>query len=128
MTHYLRRTARFKFERDPSNDMLVGPDGAHYEDEASAMYFGQLGLCGCGAPADVHKFILLCMAAKSEKHNEIIDLSKVEEIVTANASTAAEFIAHFLDAREVFEHGGSVHGCWLTERGKQMVEIGPIED
>ncbi|MQX45746.1 hypothetical protein [Sinorhizobium medicae] len=37
---------------------------------------------------------------------------------------AAEFIAHALSNECLFEHGGGVAGSWLTDRGKQFVEIG----
>jgi hypothetical protein len=120
------KTDRFDFKRDPQNQMLIGPDGCHYDDEASAMYYGQIGLCGCGRPEEVHKFLLECMAAKDDKYENIIDHKKVIELVKENVDIVAEFVLHFLDDRHLTEHGVSVYGSWLTDRGKQALEIGAM--
>lgn len=129
MSNYIERTSRFTFNRDPNNEMLIGPDGCHHNTEAEAMYYDQTGLCGCGCPEDVHKFLIDCMSAIRDDSDSIIDYKKVMEIITADPETVAEFVLHFLDSRELTEHGSSVYGSWLTDRGKQFLEIGPmVED
>jgi len=128
MNDYMKRTSRFEFVKDPDNGMLIGPEGSHYDNEAEAIYFDQIRLCGCGCPRDVHKFLLECMASNSDSHPNLIDHKKVVELIKANPEVVAEFVLHFLDDRDLTEHGGSVYGSWLTERGKQALEVGAIDE
>lgn len=123
---YTERTAPFKFER-ADNGFLVGMDGCHYTNEADAFYYGQLKLCGCGNPDQVHKLLLDCAKcfATSPSHENI---ENIEKIIKDNTGVVAEFIAHFLDDKELTEHGGSVYGSWLTGRGKQFIDAGILKD
>ena len=120
---------RFTFERDKQNDMLIGPDGCHYDTEAEAMYFS-LGLCGCGCPENVHEFLVDCAKAvqAGTETREYDSIRAIEALIKNKPDVVAEFIGHFLDSKELTEHGSSVYGAWLTERGKQFVEIGPHSD
>jgi len=124
----MNRTDRFKFERDEDNGMLIGPDGCHYNSEAEAFYYDQIQLCGCGNPKDVHKFLLDCMAATLDDHDTLIDYKKIISLVKGNLGIVAELILHFLYSRELTEHGSSVFGSWLTERGKQVLEAGVMKE
>lgn len=117
-------TKQFKFVRDPKNGMIVGPDGCHYESEQEAVYFSQFGLCGCGRPNSVHKFLISCLEATNDDYPNILDANKIQSIIENNPDIVSEFVLHYLDSVSVVEHGGSVFGCWLTERGKQVLEIG----
>jgi hypothetical protein len=126
---YAEKTNRFVFKIDPDNECIVGQDGCHYDSEAEAMYFAQTGLCGCGSPEDVHQMLIDCLTAVCDGElSTIIDYKKVVEIIKANPETMAQFVLHFLDKVNLTEHGGSVYGSWLTERGKQFVEVGVMKD
>ena len=121
------------FPIDPENGMLLGPTGCHCEDDEkpSAMYYGQLDLCGCGSPRCVHKLMVDC--AKTFEDDLMYDpmlgrVNGIEQIVKDRPEIVAEFIAHFLNQKDILEHGGSVYSSWLTERGKQFIEIGPMID
>jgi len=123
--------ARLVFNTDPSNDMLVGPGGCHYDTEAEIMYFDHLGLCGCGNPADVHKFLVdACETFDRDTHGYKGDgpIEKITGLVQENPEIVAEFVAHFLDQRNFLDHGSSVYGSWLSDLGKQFIEIGPHID
>lgn len=128
MNDYMQKIGRFEFKRDPDNGMLIGPDECHYDTEAEAMYYGQIGLCGCGKPEEVHRFLLECLAATCDDYETILDHKKVVELVKAKPEIVAEFVLHFLDDRNLTEHGGSVYGSWLTERGKQVLEAGVMDE
>lgn len=121
---------RWDFQVDPKNGMLIGPDGCHYETQQEAMY-SSLGLCGCGSPEEVHELIVSSLAAFDRDSLgykcETSGVKLIEELVKSKPDVAAEFIAHFLSKEELTEHGGSVYGSWLTERGKQFLEIGPMK-
>jgi hypothetical protein len=127
-TPYIERTKRFEFKRDANNGMLIGPKGCHYDTEAEAFYFDQIGLCGCGRPKDVHAFLLKCLTAGKDDYPAILDYKKIEKLVADNIEIVAEFVLHFLDDVELTEHGSSLYGSWLTERGKQAVEIGVMKE
>jgi len=128
MNDYMKRTSRFEFKTDPENGMLIGPNGCHYDSESEAMYYDQIGLCGCGCPEDVHKFLLDCMSSKNENYPNLIDYKKVVELIKSQPEVVAEFVLHFLDNRGLTEHGSSVYGSWLTERGEQVLEIGVMDE
>ncbi|MGR9130754.1 hypothetical protein ACU8NX_18560 [Rhizobium leguminosarum] len=131
MSDRIEGMSRFEFKRDPANGMLVGPDGCHHDTEAQAMYFDQLGFCGCGSPEEVHKFVCDCLGAFDREKQEpewhdAIEL--IKETVTNDPENAAYFIAYVLDTLNLTEHGGTVGGAWLSDRGKQFLEIGPMEE
>jgi hypothetical protein len=131
MSDYMKRTGRFEFKRDPENEMLIGPAGCHYENERQAMYFDQLGFCGCGNPADQHVFVAKCLEAFDREKTGWepgTGLDKIAALVIENPEEAAYFIAYALDKVDLIEHGGSVGGSWLTDRGKQFLEIGPMTE
>lgn len=119
---------KFEFKTDPDNGMLIGPDGCHYDNEAEAMYYDQIKLCGCGNPESVHKFLINCMAATKDDFGELLDHGKIVKLIKLDPETVAQFVLHFLDDRGLTEHGSSVFGSWLTARGKQVLEIGAMED
>ena len=115
-------TNAIKFEKDPANGMVVGPDGCHHDTEAEAMYYS-LGLCGCGSPDEVHQMlidVLKCIDTGKR-------LDAVVELIKQKPDIVAEFIGHFLEDKGMTEHGSSVYGSWLSERGKQFIDIGPID-
>lgn len=120
---------RFPLGMDKENGMVIGPDNCHYETEAEAMYFS-LDLCGCGCPENVHEFLIDCAKAvqagtETRKYDSIM---AIEALIKNKPDVVAEFIGHFLSSKELTEHGSSVYGSWLTERGKQFVAIGPHTD
>lgn len=129
----MRTADKWEFKIDPDNNMLIGPNGCHYEEheKPNAMYFDQLGLCGCGRPECIHKLIVDCAMMFDRDKNRWdgeAGVKGIEKIVKERPDYVAEFIAHFLDQKDLIEHGGSVYGSWLTERGKQFIEIGPMID
>ena len=85
-----------------------------------------LGMCGCGMPAQTYNFlrdILNCFKPSSESGD--LDGNrdrKVEEIVSQNPKLAAHAILHWLNGRDLLEHGSSVGGSWLTAAGAEILE------
>lgn len=122
------RQLRYTFRCDPSNDMLVGPDGCHYDTQAEAMYFNLKASCGCGRPDEVHAFLIECIKQFDGDKWPKPGVDSIAKFVSERPDVAAEFIAHYLTSEALLEHGGSVYGSWLTDRGKQFIEIGPVVD
>ena len=110
--------------KDDESGNFTAPDGCHYKTPQELMYFWGLGLCGCGRPGDVHAFLIDCLKCFDEGDG----VNDIAKIVTERPKAAAEFIAHFLEQRNLTEHGGSVYGSWLTDLGEQFIEVGPMED
>lgn len=129
--YYTKHQGRFEFKTDPQNDLLIGPDGCHYENERKAMYYDQLHFCGCGDPYSMHAFVIECLSEfDRDKHGfgHGTGIDRLVTIVTEKPELAADFIAYVLDHLHLTEHGGSIGGSWLTERGKQFIEIGPMTE
>lgn len=118
-------TDRFEFMVDSDNDCIIGQDGCTYDTEADAMYYAQLNLCGCGCPELVHKLLLDCLKCNEEKR---IIPQRIEELVRERPEVVTEFILHFLDSKDLTDHGGSVYSSWLSERGIQFIEVGCMEE
>lgn len=128
MNGYVQKISRFEFKRDTDNEMLIGPDGCHYDTEAEALYFNMKASCGCGSPHEVHAFLIECLRKFEGDTWPKSGVEAIKDVIASNPEIAAEFIAHYLSSENLMEHGGSVYGSWLTERGKQFIEVGPWED
>lgn len=118
----------FVFERNPDNGYWIGPDGCEYDTKAEAMYHGMTVGCGCGCPNEVHQFLIDCLKQFDRSNKVGMGVQGIERIIEQSPGVAAEFIGHYLNEAFLAEHGGSVYGSWLTERGKQFIGIGPIDD
>lgn len=117
---------RFVFRRDVETGKLVGPGGCHYDTEAEAMYYDVLDGCGCGDPEAVHAFAIECVQQFAEGGGR--KLGGVLDAVKADPESAAELIAHVLTNANLLEHGSSARCSWVTELGKQFIELGPFLD
>ncbi len=82
-----------------------------------------IGLCGCGRPLDtwemIHRY-LKALKLRSESVDEGIE--EVKNFYMQNYGLA-QFMAYILDDREYTEHGTSIYGAWLTDKGKDLLSI-----
>lgn len=123
-----------ELKRDPRNGMLIGPDGANYENEKQVFHYAVLGMCGCGDPEGAYNFLLNILKLADRRAYYASRCSKewvaLERETTAaiacDPEMAAHVLLHFLTDRNVLEHGGSVGGSWLTDLGAQIVDAGPV--
>lgn len=118
--------------RDSETGLFLAPDGCGYRTPQDLMYSWGLGLCDCGRPWEVHGLLIDCLKCfdrgdTTEQWHEAGGIDRIADLVAENPKVAAEFIAHFLGQRDMTEHGGSVYGSWLTELGKQFIEVGQID-
>jgi hypothetical protein len=77
--------------------------------------FFQSWFCGCGAPddaADALRRLLLWHERRDD----------VEELYVLLPDTGMQYLLLYtLDRYELTEHGGSVIGAWLTDKGKAIL-------
>lgn len=122
--------------RDPDNEMLIGPDGCHYENEHQAAHFGLLGLCGCGSPEDAYNFCRDALDCFDRRGCREVPPSRdwinaedaLKSLIQARPNEAAHVLAHLLTHLNLLEHGGSVGGSWLTDNGARIIDMGPMTE
>ena len=73
---------------------------------------------GCGSPSDnleiIHKYLSCADTAKSRTDKEALVGPIVE-------SSIYGFMCHYLDSLDLTEHGSTVTGSWLTEKGEDIL-------
>lgn len=91
------------------------PDGCWYESPAGYLWIGILGGCGCGS-GDLPDLALEVLENFGKEHLDKDRFSVYDK-------PEYEVLAHWLDNKELIEHGGSVGGSWLTYKGKELLEL-----
>lgn len=121
---------KFEFKREPEDSecgagMLVGADGCHYRTAQEAFHFSVLGMCGCGLPVESFNFLKWVTACfdRRDKSKWINAEEAVTALVKTDPEIVAHVLAHVLSRLDVLEHGGSVGGSWLTDKGAAFVDL-----
>jgi hypothetical protein len=95
-------------------------------------------MCGCGSPETVAGFVRDVLTAYRERwaSTDKLDMFKLEDRPAMKAAWDAHdatiavllpsdgvryFVLYLLNHWELLEHGGSVGGSWLTDKGKAML-------
>lgn len=81
-------------------------------------FFEDWGWCGCGSPEAPAKLVLdvLRCAPFYEPANRL-------SLTTLLPNDGLfYFVLYMLDRADLIEHGGSVGGAWLTDRGKAVLQ------
>lgn len=80
--------------------------------------------CGCGAPGDAAAAILRLLRLHERGDNsETTWRAQRKEIEEWLPDDGVRFLLmYWLDRLELTEHGGSVEGAWLTEKGGAVLE------
>lgn len=93
-------------------------EGLCHNDDESVLQCGVLGCCGCGTPEDNLRYIAKGLAHFTE------DGVRAEYITEWNdfSNEEATFFLYMMDVLGVTEHGSSIYGSWLTEKGKALVK------
>lgn len=91
------------------------------EDEQEHLYrliADDLAFCGCGNPEEVYRLV-----------RDVLDLApfhehpgKVRELIGGSDATCYA-VLYFIDRSGLIEHGGSVGGSWLTEKGTHYLKL-----
>lgn len=98
------------------------------EEDFEAIYFGEIGMCGCGQPEDVKKFIYELLKNHKEYKDEKITYEVMSEnrkriIQETDTDVVFEFVFHILEHNDLLEHGSSVYGSSFTEKGEKFFDL-----
>ena len=70
----------------------------------------ELGICGCGRPEEAYKAVHEMLKRVKDRGN-IIEPDEPHVL----------FMAYTLDHLEFLEHGSSIYGAWLTDKGEELL-------
>ena len=84
----------------------LDPDGTTWNSYESSITIGLCGLCGCGR--------------ESIKDDLIAIIRDTDEIVKIPDDPYHELLLHVLDHADLLEHGTSIRGSWLSEKGRAV--------
>lgn len=101
--------------RPRQDDPLIEPaTPAHVLAHAYQLLIGDLQLCGCGVSGAAFDLVrdILNLAPFFENEN----WRKVDEL--AGNPAAAHIVLSTLERADLIEHGGSIGGSWLTDKGR----------
>lgn len=93
--------------------MLLAPDECVHDSLESAVWVGVFGFCSCGNPEyemqRILRVIQILTAPIQERNTELYD-----------ESNGYQIYLYLLDSLGFTEHGSSVYGSWLTDKGKAL--------
>ena len=71
----------------------------------------ELGICGCGSPEMVYRLVHVVL-------KEILE----PRVWTVDRVGYYSYMIYQLNEQGFLEHGSSIYGSWVTERGKKLIE------
>ena len=89
-----------------------------------------LGLCGCGCPEDTYEVIRKFLHIRQDWQEDKITYKEVYNRYKNDLHMDGEsndqfgllqFMMYVLDSNGFTAHGGSIMGCWLTEKGEMLL-------
>ena len=96
--------------------------------ELDKMYYGTLGMCGCGNPQDLKQFLVDIMEAQALYIDGKITFEerqkkRQEAFEKCRLDTVLEFILHVFDANDFWEHGSYVGNGCMTDEGYRLLHL-----
>lgn len=81
------------------------------------VFYMELHQCGCGDPDEtwnlIHEILSLAPFFEDGRHQQVHDL----------LGRSHGFVLNVLTDAELLEHGGSVGGSWITDKGRWLLEV-----
>ena len=100
---------------------IIDNDGCHHEGLLDWLGH-QFKLCGCGAfPEEIRKDMFTALVLLYHR-TESKDSKPMNEWLKGPHYKYREFILQVYDSFEYIEHGGSIGGSWLNDKGKELIE------
>jgi hypothetical protein len=89
------------------------------EQEFDTLRYTEMGLCGCGRPYEVESFVVKLLELQKGKN-----LKDIQDAIKAtDPDIVFELIFHLLENKGFVEHGFSVYGSSLTDKGNRFLEL-----
>ena len=89
--------------------MSVSKGKEYNEDLEDYIMVDVLGFCGCGSPDTILRNL--------ERYLDIVEKRKYPK------SDGLLVYAYVADAAKLTDHGGSVYGAWLTDKGEKVLRL-----
>jgi hypothetical protein len=94
-------------------------DGTTYETAEELVLTGMLDFCGCGAPDAAGKFLMNTLQGMKDFHDSKITWE--ERDAKFSDEGVRYFVYYILEKEGLTEHGTSVNGSWLTDKGNEIL-------
>lgn len=91
---------------------FIDPSGHHWENKYDWLFNELIGGCACGNSEKIAEDVYKVFVSIAEERDD--------RYKTIYKSRYHELIAHVFDSRGITEHGSSVGGSWLTEKGQKI--------
>lgn len=94
--------------------------------------YEELNLCGCGNPEFTYSVIRKYLHIREDwymdklKYDDVLQRYKEDLHIDNNDSLQSgllQFMMYILDYKGFTEHGGSIGGCWLTDKGRRLLTV-----
>ena len=90
----------------------VDQSGCHWDDPADWFFVDILGGCGCGTTSVPERAVSLLEYFATDHMQRTYKMDLTDEV-----------IAHWFDSHDLIEHGTSIYGSWLTDKGREIYEV-----
>lgn len=92
------------------------------------LWYDDWKFCGCGNPDDVLDYLERVLAAygvpdANKSEAEWIAARHALDATIASDSTLRLFVAYWIAAQGLTEHGGNVDGAWLSDHGRIVLGL-----
>lgn len=92
------------------------------------IYYGDIGMCGCGRPEDIKQFLLDLLENHRKYRDDELSYKEMAEkrksiIEDVDSDVIFEIIFHMFEDAKILEHGSSVYGSWFTDKGKLFLKL-----
>ena len=94
--------------------------------------YTELKLCRCGIPEDTYEVMRRYLHIRDDmvtnklQCKDVVERYKTDLHIDDNDSLQAgllQFMMYMLDEHECTEHGSSIGGCWLTDKGRRLLTV-----
>lgn len=105
-----------KLIEEEDGEFIFPDNGVSYSSKSEFLEIEILGFCGCGAPHTALEFlrdILKLIDAGKGYGDEIKKLLPNDGVYF--------FVFYMLSDKKLTEHGSSIGGCWLSDKGKELL-------
>lgn len=93
----------------------------HYDNIVEREWFENINFCGCGDSEGVRAWMKTLLEKLAEDGTFARDV--IHEMFESDPECAKYFTLYTLDAMGLTEHGSSVWGSWITDKGRAFIKI-----